>query len=307
MIRAYSLGGTWARLLGLLLVVGPAAKATGQTIARGRVLPPFKETDFRTGKTIDLESFRGKVVLIHFWATWCGPCRAELPNIKANYEKYRRRGFEIISISLDKDLEKCREHIEKEKLDWYHIADGKLWDARLAKRYGIESIPRAILIGRDGKVISENARGAALAQAIEEGLKQTFEPEKDDEVEAAAKAKLAEADNLRAAGRYAEALAIYDELGTKYAARPTGEVANARARDMRADPKIMKSIEAEQAAAAEREAEKKGGEWLRLAREMKKANNIALARKYYQRVIDTYPQSKVAETARAELAQLPKE
>lgn len=280
--------------------------ALGQPIKRGAVFPSFTEPDLRTGRTVALESFRGKVVVLDFWATWCGPCVQALPQLKKAHEKYHRQGLVVISISLDTDLQKCKDFIQQNGMDWYHIGDGKGWKAKLARKHNVEAIPRVVVIGRDGKVIDADAEGAGLTVAIEEGLKQQAEPEKDDAIEAEAKARLAEADLLRAQGRYGAALKLYEEIGTKYAARPTGDLANQRARDLREDPAIMKSIEQAAGAEYERQAEQEGGEWLKVARQMAAAGKPDLARKYYQRILDRYPESKIAATARKELDKLPK-
>ena len=112
------------------------------------------------GKETDLAKMKGKVVLIDFWATWCGPCIAELPNVLKAYEEYNDKGFEIIGISLDnaKDEDKLRTFVKDKKMTWPHAFDGQGWRNSLAKKFGISSIPATFLIGKDGKVVSTNLR-----------------------------------------------------------------------------------------------------------------------------------------------------
>lgn len=287
------------------LVAAPAAPA--QELKRGEEFPRFVETDLRTGKEIDLKSFRGKVVLVDFWATWCSPCRSELPNVKKMYEKYHKQGFEIISISLDTNLDTCKKYIEEQKLDWYHIGDGKGWGAKLAKKHKVPGIPCAVLVGKDGKILHTSARGAALEQYLKEGLKAEYTPEKvvDDEIEIAAKKKLAEADELRVQGQWGAALKLYEEIGVEYAARDTGKLANLRARRIREDPELMKLIEQSESVALERKAEKEVGRDLEMARKMRDLKKYDLARKYYQKVIEKYPDTEVGQQAKKELDKLP--
>lgn len=120
------------------------------------------------GKQLDWSAYKGKVVLIDFWATWCGPCRAELPNIKKMHEIYHKRGFEVIGISLDNNADIAAKFMEKENLPWACIfeerGEGK---EDLTTYYGVFSIPQAVLVGRDGRVVSLRARGAELPRLLE--------------------------------------------------------------------------------------------------------------------------------------------
>lgn len=132
----------------------------------GEKAPDIKLAD-RDGKEIALSSLKGKVVLLDFWASWCGPCRMENPNVVKAYEKYKEKGFTIFSVSLDENKERWLQAIEKDKLTWpSHVSDLKGWRSAGAAVYKVNSIPATFLLDRDGKIIGKNLRGAALEDKL---------------------------------------------------------------------------------------------------------------------------------------------
>ena len=133
----------------------------------GQMLPELSQVVDLAGKPVSLADYRGKLVLLDFWATWCGPCITELPNLKEVYEKYHDSGFEIIGISLDSDEAALREFIKENRLTWRQVFDGKRWESPLVQQYGIRGIPAQFLIDQEGRVISVKARGKRLGDLIE--------------------------------------------------------------------------------------------------------------------------------------------
>lgn len=111
------------------------------------------------GREVDLSKMQGKVVLIDFWATWCGPCVAELPNVLKAYKELHPKGFEIIGISLDSDKAKLESFVKERGMEWPQYFDGKSWKNEISSQYGINSIPAMWLVNKKGMVVSTNARG----------------------------------------------------------------------------------------------------------------------------------------------------
>jgi thiol-disulfide isomerase/thioredoxin len=119
------------------------------------------------GKPLALSSLRGKIVLVDFWASWCGPCRKENPNVIRVYEKYHKKGFEILGVSLDDNEDKWKDAIKKDGLPWNHVSDLKGWGSEAVKLYGIDAIPFTVLLDKEGKILDKGLRGPKLESRLE--------------------------------------------------------------------------------------------------------------------------------------------
>ena len=122
------------------------------------------------GAAISPAKYKGRVVLLDFWATWCGPCVGELPNVKATYGKLHAQGFDIVGISLDEDRAALDSFLKTQDVQWPQLFDGKGWGSAIANQYGVKAIPFTVLIGRDGKIAAVNVRGETLEPAVRAAL-----------------------------------------------------------------------------------------------------------------------------------------
>lgn len=143
-----------------------------KSIGEGAEAPDF-EVPTPDGKTLSLSSLKGKYkcLLIDFWASWCGPCLREAPNIQAVYKDYHDKGFEVLSVSIDDSKEKWLDAIEKHQLNWLHVSDLGGWKSVVAKRYNVSAVPAMFLLDRNGVIVSTNARGEKLREMVEELVK----------------------------------------------------------------------------------------------------------------------------------------
>jgi peroxiredoxin len=137
----------------------------------GREAPKFSAPD-TNGKTVALNDIKGKVTIIDFWASWCGPCRRENPNVVKVYNKYHDKGLEIISVSLDRNGQKDRwlKAIEDDKMNWHHVSNLQYWKEPVAKLYNVKSIPATFIIDENGVIVAKSLRGIALENKISEML-----------------------------------------------------------------------------------------------------------------------------------------
>ena len=144
--------------------------AVAKKTAVGQPGMDFAQPD-ADGKNVSLTAFKGKYVLVDFWASWCGPCRAENPNVLKAYSKFKDKGFDVLAISIDEKKDKWMAAVQADNLPWTHVSDLKGWNNAAAELYGIRAIPQNVLINPEGMIVAKNLRGDALERKLEEVLK----------------------------------------------------------------------------------------------------------------------------------------
>ncbi|MCA9242372.1 MAG: TlpA family protein disulfide reductase [Phycisphaerales bacterium] len=249
-----------ALLLGIFgLAAGQMLLAQAALPKVGAEFPNFKVKSLtEDNKEFELKDFRGKVVVVDFWATWCRPCVAEVPHLVKLYKEYHEKGLEIVSISLDQSVAKCKKFVEQNEMTWKHSCDGKGWETELVRKHGIGGIPAMFVIGRDGVIVAARARGRNLDDAIKQAIEKKPDEEKKD--------------------------------GDKDKEKDKGK-------DAVVGDTAMRTLTGEEQALAER--------WLKIADGLANDFSYRRARHYYELVVETFPKTAPAITARDKLLILP--
>ncbi|HEX8376282.1 MAG TPA: TlpA disulfide reductase family protein [Pedobacter sp.] len=135
------------------------------SLSVGKVAPDFEMASV-DGKSLKLSQFRGQYVLLDFWASWCGPCREENPNVVKQYNAFKNKGFTVLGVSLDNNRDLWLKAIKDDNLTWNHVSELKQWDSNIVKQYSIEGIPMSFLLDKEGKIIGKNLHGQQLEEIL---------------------------------------------------------------------------------------------------------------------------------------------
>jgi peroxiredoxin len=160
-----------AKIKSMMAVSAPAANPTANNYALLNQQAPDLTMNDVNGKPLSVSSFKGKYLLIDFWASWCGPCRAENPNVVAAYNRFKDKNFTILGVSLDQDKAAWQKAIQKDNLTWNHMSDLKQWESAAVTAYGFDGIPFNVLVDPSGKIIASSLRGEELEKKLAEVLK----------------------------------------------------------------------------------------------------------------------------------------
>jgi len=185
-LRSLAYGADYAEIAPMYASLAPSVKdsetgkkfgeqlAKMKNVALGATAPDFAMAD-TSGKVVKLSSFRGRYLLVDLWASWCGPCRQENPNVVRTFNKYKDRNFTVLGVSLDRPdaKDKWIKAIKDDGLTWTHVSDLKFWNNEVAQMYGVQAIPQNFLLDPNGKVIAKNLRGDALDAKLAEVLSKT--------------------------------------------------------------------------------------------------------------------------------------
>lgn len=181
LVREMTMDRDWAELDSLWRGFDPKIQETamGRWVAKrldvlkrstaGQPVKDFTQNDVN-GKPVKISDFKGKYLFIDFWASWCGPCRQENPNVLKAYQSFKDKGFEVLGISLDTDAEKWKKAIEEDKLPWTQVSDLQGFRNEIARYYGIQAIPFSFLVDPNGVIIARGLRGPALQEKLAEVL-----------------------------------------------------------------------------------------------------------------------------------------
>ena len=153
-----------------LLCAAQNAESASALIAEGKAAPTFTLKS-PEGKNVSLSDFRGKYLLIDFWASWCGPCMNEMPNIVDIYNSYKDKGLGIIGLSLDSDYKRWKEATQANNMTWLQLSELRGWDSEVAKVNSVQAIPHTIIIDKNGNILATGLRGEDLKQFVAEALK----------------------------------------------------------------------------------------------------------------------------------------
>jgi peroxiredoxin len=134
-------------------------------ITIGEMAPEISLPDTK-GNTVTLSSFKGKVVLIDFWASWCGPCRKSNPQVVKLYNKFKGQGFEVFGVSFDEKISAWKRAIKTDRINYSQVIDTKIWEGEVAYKYGIEAIPTTFLLDKEGKIVAIDLEGKELEEAV---------------------------------------------------------------------------------------------------------------------------------------------
>lgn len=286
------------------IILLPSALAQEKKIAKGEKFPEFHTDELFSDKPLTLADVRGKIVIIHFWATGNKESMTDLFTLEKAYTKYASKGLDIISISLDEKKIRARHLATERNIKWHMVAEGEGYDAEIAKNFGVTALPRCFLLDTEGVVVGVDLRGDELLTAIEEALKKTPPMELTDP-EAVAKAKYESAIALFDAKEYADAADILELVAQRFPTTPSGKLAQQKINEMKGDPQLAAALSKARIDRETRKETRRAQRLLDMARSLAQSGNNAGARDYYNRVLRNFGGTKEAEKAEEELKKLP--